>query len=331
MIESFNALLARQDGLLTRRQALQYLSEIEIDAKLGRSWRVILPGVYATFTGPLTDQHRARAALLHAGDGSMLSDLDALQRHRVPNLPADPFTRVLVAAEVQRSSREFVIIRRTTRRPRALTVDGLAVAPAHRALCEFVLRHEDERECLAVASSVLQVHRATIDQLVDDAKRGPARGRTRLCRVIEALAAGVRSAPEGDFRRLVLTSKIVPEPKWNWLIQLPSGRKISPDGMIMEAALIHETNGRRYHSPELAGEDVFEDMQRRHDEAVAAGFTVLHNPPRRIDAEGAAVLREFETCYLRDNGRGLPPGVVILRAGPPGTTSNVALPIDIAG
>jgi hypothetical protein len=57
-------------------------------------------------------------------------------------------------------------------------------------------------------------------------------------------------------------------------------------------------------------------MQQRHDALTAAGFTVLHNTPRMIAQSGSRIVREMETCYLRDAGKGLPPGVVMLRPGP---------------
>ncbi|HVT63581.1 MAG TPA: hypothetical protein VHD81_00310 [Mycobacteriales bacterium] len=75
---------------------------------------------------------------------------------------------------------------------------------------------------------------------------------------------------------------------------------------------MHETNGRKYH----AAQDLFEDMQRRHDAMVVAGLVVLHNSPRRIDQEGRVVLKEMESCYLQNKGRGMPLGIEILRRGP---------------
>jgi hypothetical protein len=44
-----------------------------------------------------------------------------------------------------------------------------------------------------------------------------------------------------------------------------------------------------------------------------AGLTVLHNSPRLIAREGPRVLTDLEHCYLRDKGKGLPPGVRIIR------------------
>jgi hypothetical protein len=306
-------------GILTRRQAMTCLEASEVDRRLGREWRVILPGVYATFTGELTNRHRRWAALLHAGDGSMLTDLDALRLMKVPYLPNDPFVRVLVDGAVQRASRDFVLIRRTTRLPKPRWVDGFPVAPTGRALADFVARYDDSRAAFAVAAAAVQTGRASVGDLIREAEYGPARGRPKVVRTINALNAGVRSAPEADFRALVLAQRGLPEPLWNSLIMLPGGQKISPDALFVDAGLVHETNGRDSHSLAEAGEDAFEDMQRRHDLMVTSGLTVLHNVPRRLLREGKAVIAQVVTCFNRDTGRGLPEGVVILRPGPSGT------------
>jgi hypothetical protein len=307
--------IASQDGLITRQQALAFMTDGEINSQLGKTWQVVLPGIYALFTGSLSDRHLSRAALLRAGDKAMLNDASALLAHKIPYVPADPLRRILVPDEVQVGSRDFVVIRRTKRLPPPHMIAGFPVAPIVRALCEFAARHPNERDSLAVVAAAVQQRRVALTAIHSEILAGPSRGRQRLLRIEKSLAAGVRSAPEDDFRRLALTSSIVPEPEWNALIELPSGERISPDAMIAEAALIHETNGREFHSAEKAGEDAFEDMQRRADVLVVAGFTVLQNTPRRIAKEGPTVLGEFESCYLRNQGRGLPPGVKIIRRG----------------
>ena len=149
------------------------------------------------------------------------------------------------------------------------------------------------------------------DVLIHEAVHGPTRGRPKLARVIETLSQGIRSAAEHDFRSLVMRSRVLPEPQWNSLLQLPGGQLVSPDALFEEAGLVHETNGRRFH----AAEDLFEDMQRRHDVMVAAGLVVLHNSPRRLASEARVVIDEVEACYRRNAGRGLPPGVTIVRRG----------------
>lgn len=301
-----------QDGLVTRRQALQQLTEDELRALLGHEWVVVLPGVYLTTPGSITKMQRRRAALLRAGGQAMLTDLDALDLYGVPGLPLDRSVHVLVPDAVKRTSKDFLVIRRTPRFPPPRQLRGFPVAPPERALADFVRRHGDGREALAVAASALQRRTVDRDVLVEEALRGPARGRPRLARVIEKLDRGVRSVPEDDLRTLVLRSRVLPEPLWNCLLELPDGKVVSPDALFVDAALVHETNGRQFH----AGYDEFEDMQRRHDAMVAAGLVVLHNSPRRIANEARAVVAQIEACYQRNAGRGLPAGVTLVRRGP---------------
>jgi hypothetical protein len=97
----------------------------------------------------------------------------------------------------------------------------------------------------------------------------------------------------------------------NPLLELPDGRRISPDVLMPDAPLVHETNGRAFH----AGEDTFESMQARHDVMTAVGLTALHNSPRRLRREGLRVMDEFLTCYRRLAGQPLPPGVRLLHPG----------------
>jgi hypothetical protein len=93
------------------------------------------------------------------------------------------------------------------------------------------------------------------------------------------------------------------------LLRLCDGRLISPDALFLDAGLVHETNGRVAH----LREDLFEDMQERHDAMTTSGLTVLHNSPRRLALHGREVISQAERCYLRDVGRGLPPGVTLVR------------------
>jgi hypothetical protein len=317
MPPTIEALFASQDQLITRKQALQHLTEDELRRLLGSHWRIVLPGIYASTTAELSYRQRVRAALVYVGATGQVADATALFAHKIPYLPTDRHVRVLVSEEVQRSSRDFVIIRRTSRLPQPVLVGGMPTVPIDRALCEFVARHPDWREAFAVIAAAVQQRRVSVTALYEEALRGPARGRARLTRALEPLRAGVRSLPESDFRQLVLQRRGLPEPLWNCLLVLPDGRRFSPDALFVDARLVHEVNGRDSHSAELAGEDRFEDMQRRSDGLVTAGFTVLGNTPRRLRTEPRAVIGEVADCYHQGKGRGLPPGVRIVRSGPP--------------
>jgi hypothetical protein len=303
--------LRAQDGLLTRKQALETIGENALDFRLGRHWTVVLPGIYAAQTGPISSKQRLRAATLFAGGGALLTDATLLQLAGIPYVPADPTVHVVVPANNQRKSRDFVSIRRTIHHPQPWLVDGLPCVRLARALVDFAARYDDERAVLAVMAAAVQRRRVSMSELCDAATRAPARGHRRLMRCIEHLQAGVRSVPEADIRGIFEASDILPPPLYNALLELPDGRRVSPDALVAEAALVHETNGRGPH----ADEDPFESMQERHDAMTVAGLTVLHNSPRMVANDRARIQHQLETCFLRSNRQGLPPGVRILRHG----------------
>lgn len=310
-MDGLEHILAAQDGIITRQQALAAITPSRLERLLGRRWRVILPGIYAAQTGPLTPKQKARVALLYGGEHAQLDDLSSLTRHGLRYLPSDEREFILIPADQKRQSREFVVVRRTFYLPKPLLAPGrMPVTPLSRALTDFALRHENERQVRAVLMSSVQKRKVSVSELDAEVATAPSRGLKRYLRVLDELHAGVRSVGEGDVRRLCARSKILPTPLFNPLLQLPDGRKISPDLLLEEAALVHETNGREPHYEE---EDAFDSMQERHDAMTTAGLPALHNSPRLIATTGPRILRELETIYLRDRGRGLPPGVVILR------------------
>jgi hypothetical protein len=314
-MHSLNTLVDHQDGVLTRRQALEMLSPKALEYRLGRQWRVVLPGVYATHTGSLTAHQRLRAGLLYAGDEAQLDDVTALRFYAARYLPADDRVFVLVPWERQRQSREFVVVRRTRYLPvPVMGLNRFPIAPTSRALADLAVRLDDERTVRAVVLSAVQRRIVTAGALHAEAATAPSRGLKRYLRVLDEVDAGVRSVGESDVRQLFASSRILPRPLYNCLLELPSGKRVSPDALIEDAALVHEVNGREAH----ADEDPFDSMQARHDEMAVCGLTVLHNSPRLISQKGRRLLTEMEQCYSRDRGRGLPSGVRIIRRGPEG-------------
>ena len=70
---NLEALASSQQGLVTREQALLFLTPSALRWRLGRGgWRVVHPGVYITHGGPLDWRARATAALLHYGPDAAL-------------------------------------------------------------------------------------------------------------------------------------------------------------------------------------------------------------------------------------------------------------------
>jgi len=312
-LDSLGELLDAQRGMLSRAQALERLSEGVLRGRLASSWQVVFPGVYAAFRGPLTEQQRLWAAYLYCGPDMQITDRQVLVDHDLNYLPdEDPdLVHALVPWEQTRKPGSFLKITRTRYMDAPSRLGDLPAAPLARALIDFGLRMSDERVVLGVFADAVQRRKASVGELEKALATAPRRGITQPALAIEALRAGIRSVPENDFRlaaRGVRTGPVL----YNCLLQLPSGRLISPDALLEECGLVHESNGRLAH----AEEDLFESMQERHDVMTTAGLTVLHNSPRRIRHDAKLVAVEWEQNARRLRGCGLPPGVVILRRGP---------------
>jgi hypothetical protein len=306
--------LDHQDGLITRSQALTLMTVGTLRHLLARRWTLVLPGVYAGFTGTLTERQQVRAALLYAGDDARLADVTALRRYQVRYLPEDPTVRLLIPATAHRANHGFVVVRRTHRLPRPRQIDGFPYCPPERALLEAGARLGDERTARAMISDAIQRQIADLVRLNAELRHITGRGSGVVRRAVRGVTEGARSAPELEFSELCRRDPRLPVPLLNPLLELPGGELISPDALFEEAGLVHETNGRAFH----AEEDQFEDMQARHDIMTAAGLTVLHNSPRRIREEPTRVMDEVATCFRRLAGSGLPPGVRVVRRGPTG-------------
>ena len=84
-------LLSRQSGVIARRQALACgLTGGAIRRRLqAGKWRPLLPGVYATFTGPVPRSAVLWAAVLRAGPGAVLSHETAAELLGLVDAPAE--------------------------------------------------------------------------------------------------------------------------------------------------------------------------------------------------------------------------------------------------
>lgn len=303
------SILAQQDSVITRRQALEYLTDHALQHRLRRGWQILLPGVYLAVTGTPTPRQWRIAALVYGGDGAQLADATALEAYGVRYLPPDTTIRLLLPASERRANRDGVTVRRTQRLPPPRNIEGLRFSPPARALSDLTARVNDDRLAVAVVADAIQRQIATAHELVSELRHVCGRGAGAAHRMIAWIEAGVRSAPEADFLDICRRSRILPTPLVNPLLELPSGRRISPDTLFLEAGLVHETNGRAHH----AAEDRFDDMQARHGAMSAAGLIVLHSSPRQLLNEPDRVLAEVEACYQRYKDAGLPAGVNLLR------------------
>jgi hypothetical protein len=310
--ERVAALLASQDQVLHRSQA--YALGMTRDGIAHRErydgWQEILRNVFLCHPGDPSHRQRLVAALLYAGPDAAVDADDACVFHGVRALrPADDVVRVVVPPTAPARSHSFVVVRRTRAPYGVVRTDLLRYAdPATAAVAAARLR-DDPRRVLAILSDVVQRRIVTVDALVRAHIRASPRNARMTDIALRQLRSGVHSVGEADFRSLAEASPILPALAYNALLRLPDGHLISPDALAVDAGLVHEVNGRSAHERE----DVFTEMQIRHDTMTVAGLVVLHNSPGRLFREPRQVINEFERCYARLAGRGLPPGVELIR------------------
>lgn len=286
---------AAQEGLVTRSQLVKVglaPSTISRIAAGGRGRRV-LPGVLALSTGPLTRRQQVVAGLLYAGADAQVTATTVLELRRFRYGPADPAVRILVPAERRVSPSGFVVVHRTWRLPAPHAVDGLPTTPVARAGVDACRSLTSVRDAVAVLAEAVQRRLCTPAMLDAEVRAGPSAGSAVVRRALEALAAGVASAPEDDLVRLVRRSALLPPPQVNRPLTLGS-RTVVPDLCWPEARLVVEVDSVEHHG---FGPDAEHTVARRNA-LVAAGWLVLSVSPRRIREDPVGVLREIEAAYL---------------------------------
>jgi len=289
-----NEVVASQDGLITRSQALaagMTVSAVRHAVRPDGPWQRLAPGLYASFTGRLTPRQRLRAALLHAGEQAVLSGADACRAHGLRYVPEQQRPLVLVPHSVHVSSSGLAVVQRSTQLLASRSVSGLPVAAIERAVIDTCLLTPSLQDTRALVCECVQRHLATPDRLaaqLDAARRNGSR-HARIA--VADVLAGPWSVPECELRDIIRSSRLLPEPHWN--TPLPDLPDISPGGWWREARLVAEVDSSEYHDFGLGPEQT----KRRYGRMVAAGWTVMPLAPMRIRREPRGLLRELEAAY----------------------------------
>ncbi|WP_170323416.1 type IV toxin-antitoxin system AbiEi family antitoxin domain-containing protein [Cryptosporangium phraense] len=306
---NLDALLAVQQGVISRRQVLACgLSDEAIRWRLRRGlWRRVLPGLFATFGGPLEHEQRMIVAALVGGDGAQITGVAALRFHRVRYLPDDPRIHVLVPADRVRRSRGFVVVSRTSRPdPHPVLRPALDVCSPARAGADAARTGYPRRAVRAMLADLLQRRRVTIAALDAEYRTGPSRGSRLLREVLDELGAGVRSATEAELRALALASDVLPPIRWNPALRAADGTRLpTPDGWIEDVGLAFELDSAEFHT---SLED-YERTRDRHNRLAAHGVLTLHFSPADVRKNPRRVLDVIERAYRRR-----PPGFSGVRA-----------------
>jgi hypothetical protein len=248
--------------------------------RAGGPWQKLMPGVYVAVTGGVSTNQREMGALLHAGPQSVLTGLAAARRHGISG-PTSTTVDVLVPAKLRPQSTSFVRVWRTWRMPAEVCVASeIRYVPPARAVADAVRAMTNLRDARALVAQAIQRQRCSIAQLEAELAQGPVKGSAALRAALEEVRAGVRSAPEGDLRRLIKRGRI-PMPVFN--ARLYAGRKLVA---VVDAW--------------------WEDWQgtiRRHDRLVAHGVLLLHFTPQQIRTAPDEVTAQVQAALAAGRGR----------------------------
>jgi hypothetical protein len=316
LADSLGPLLDAQDQVVHRDQAMaggHSRRSIQHRVSSG-AWRCLLPDVYLTHRGEPVRRALLQAALLYAGTDSAVDGPDACRYYGIRAIAVDEEKiHVVVPWGSSVRSRPGLVVRRTLAPIRLSPGSRLRVVDPATAAIAASRRMTAFRPVLALLSDTVQRRVSSYRDLMRAHIEGPPKRSRFGDQALLALAPGVESLAEADFATLAEASIVLPRAIYNARLRLPTGHIVVVDALFESSGVVHEVNGRVAH----ARQDLFDAMQERHDALTAAGLVVLHNAPSRLRQHPRQVVAEVEQCHLRNDGRGLPPGVVLLPPLPP--------------
>ncbi len=288
----------RQAGIVTRQQALDAgMSRGAVDHQVrSRRWHVVHPGVYATFTGPLSFTARVWAALLHAGP-------DAVASHRTAGrlqglIDTDPTSvEVSVPWGHRVSPRPGVRVHRTRQHThRRHPARSLPQTLLEDTVLDLVEESTREDDVVAWLTRACQRRLSTPDRLRDAASQRPRmRHRRLVADVLADVRAGVHSALERHYRHDVERAHGLPNASRNGAM-VRRGRRWYHDVRYRRWRLRVELEGLAFHPDDEGWRDDVRD-----NAAVLAGDAVLRYGWRAVVSHRCATASEVAGA-LHDRG-----------------------------
>ncbi|MFI9326007.1 hypothetical protein ACIGZJ_00505 [Kitasatospora sp. NPDC052868] len=270
----------------------------------GGPWQQVLPRVIHLQNGRLTAHQRLRAALAYAAPKGraaragevLLTGVAVLADAGLPSAghPADlAEVDVLIPGARRVADRAFVRIHRAAGPMPAgfERDDGLWSTTVARALADLAPRGNGQRRFRALCAEAVQRRHCELGELMEQLLARPgALALPPVARVVEELAAGVRSVVEGEARELVRESGL-PEPLWNPVLHLDGRFLAVPDAYWPHACVALEIDSRAWH---LRPAD-HENGLARANRLTAAGLPVVRTTPTQLRRDPAPVLHELRT------------------------------------
>lgn len=272
---AWGTVAADQDGMISRRQLLDLgltRAQAAADVDNGR-WQRIHPGVYATFTGPLTAVQAVWAALLHAGPGSAACCSTALWLSGVIDRRPEILHISIREARRVRPLPDVRLHRRRSLNRSDLPVHPVARPPRLRveeALIDECARLGED-DAVALVLRAIQRGSTTAGRLGGAlSMRAIAPRRSLIREVIAEAQVGVTSPLEMRYRRRVEAPHGLPIGARNRPESDERGRRRFRDVEYTRWGLIVELDGREAHP----AHEAFRDMRRDNDTVLSGRATL---------------------------------------------------------
>lgn len=283
---------AAQSGVISRAQALQWVSAESIRWKLDRRiWRRVHPGVYAVHGQPLDWRARASAALLCYGAGAALSlDSAAFILGLAPRQPQ--LVHVDIPITTHRRRRPAIRVRRRRRIATVRRRGLLVTAPAFTVVDLGDLPSATREDAIAIAARAVQRRKVSVDELVAElGQRRAHRHRQALELSLGIVAEGAESVLEVDFVTRVVRAHRLPAMRMAVPDQI-GGLSIRRDFVDDDHRVVLEVDGRLAHQGRRAA-----DIRRDRLTAGRGGLTLraewvdVYYEPCQLAAEIVAAQR----------------------------------------
>jgi hypothetical protein len=308
---ALRALTLEQRGVVNREQLLAAgVTPGELRWRLGRTWRVILPGVVLLEAGLPSIDQRLIGSLLFAGPASWLAGPTAAALHGVrgvPPLGASQRVYVQVPAPLRPRDVMWLSIRRTHLLDERLMDRGaLRYSSRARAVVDAAAAAPSEADTRAIIIGAVQQGLVRGEDLAHWIEVRQTRGRRRLRSALDEAMSGVWSLAEGDLVTLLRSSPVLPEPMANPLLKDRHGKRLTtPDVWFDDVGLAVMVHSREFHEGPFQWEQTVES----DSDLSALRIPVVGVTPASISRRPRRVMDRVENAYREALSNGFRPDV----------------------
>ncbi len=302
------ALLSVQHGIVTRGQALRAgFTSRQIDYRVSSAaWRSVYPGIYATFSGPLSPEARLWAAIQLAGDGAMLSHQTAAAAHGMIDKPLGTDIHITVPRRrrpAQRMPPRGVVIHRSDQsRAQFVGPFNLPRTTVEDTVLDLVAAAATFDHAYTWIARAVSRKLVTVSELRTAlADRRRVRWRAWLNEALEDAADGAYSSLELRYVRDVERAHGLPESQRQARRQL-GGRAHYRDNWYAAYRLVVEIDGPHYHQ----NEQVQQDKDRDNANLALEGVKTHRFGPAAVTERACETAAMVAATLRRSGWRGSP-------------------------